>query len=364
MSKINVIAAKIPGYYNASGYLEKGSGDTINVPNAGVEIDGQGLIIEAQTNLDPLTNNDGSFAAFALGTDYYLYACQPGPHAISAKLVFSVNSTYPTGYTADNSRKIGGFHYGRVRAVDANGTPIDSVNGAYGTGWEDDVSSAIVPNSIWDLKNRPICSPEGMVKVGRIWVDIYLASQDTTISLSTGKLAGGTCKSAYNATPLTGTEDLNWYHFNELAKRTGKRLLSLAEWCQAAEGSPQGNDADNDNAWTMTTNTARNPTGAVVRAVSAYNLCDCVGNVWEWLDGFIVRWDDTGAAGQAWAWRDPMTGQGVGQLYMYDELALVVMLAGGHWGSGVGAGSRCVVLYHSPWDVLTSIGCRLACDAL
>lgn len=355
MSKINVIAAKIPGYYNASGYLEKGAGDTINVPDAGIEIGGQGLIIESQTNLDPLTNNDGSFASFALGTDYYLYACQPGPHTIKAKLIFSINSTYPTDYTANNSRKIGGFHYGRVRAVDANGTPIDATNGAYGTGWEDDVSNGIVPNSVWDLKNRPICSPEGMAKVGRIWVDIYLATQDETISLVNGKISTGKLKSAYNTYPVV----LSMYSFNELARRSGKRLLTMQEWLKAAEGSPQGNDADNVNAWSATTNVAKAATGTVVNAISAANIVDCVGNLLEWLDEFMLN--PTGATP---AWYDPMIGQGVGRLYMYSTTGLHAMLAGGAWDDGANTGSRCVGVNEYPWIEAVTLGCRLACDPL
>jgi len=320
----------------------------------GFELNGKWWVMDTDFDLDLDANLDTG--AKAHGTDYYVYICD---NAGSLVGLLSAASTYPTGYSAGTSRKIAGFHYGRVRLVNANWIPQDSVNGAYGTGWEDDVSTAIVPNSVWDLKNRPTCSPEGMAKVGNIWQDIYQVSQDAAISLSNGKLSAGTSKSVYNANPLTGTEGLTWYHFNELAKRTGKRMLTLSEWLQGAEGSPQGNDGDNVNAWSATTNSARNPTGTVARAVSAYNLCDCVGNVWEWIDEFLH--DPTATTG---AWQDPMTGQGVGQLYMYSATGLHAFLAGGDWSYGVIAGSRCVGLHSYPWNVYANLGCRFACDSL
>jgi len=320
----------------------------------GFALNGKWWVLDTDFDLD--LDADLDTGAKAHGTDYYVYLCD---NAGSLVGLLSAATTFPDGYDADTSRKIGGFHYGRVRSVDANWIPQDSSNGSYGAGWEDDVSSAILSNSVWDLKNRPTCTPEGMAKVGGIWVDIYLASVDDAISLSSGKLSAGTTKSVYNANPLTGTESLNWYHCNELAKRTGKRMLSLAEWLQAAEGSPEANADDNTDAWSDTDNTARNPTGTVANAVSAYNICDCAGNVNEWLNEFLH--DPTATTG---AWQDPMTGQGVGQLYMYSATGLHAVIAGGHWNDGVIAGSRCVDVNLYPWIVYASVGCRFACDSL
>jgi formylglycine-generating enzyme required for sulfatase activity len=301
-----------------------------------------------------------------LGADYCVYLCDDGSDV--GKLLISANVTAPSGYTTDNSVKIGGFHYGRVRIVNSDWVPVDGVNAVYGanatTPWEANVTTKIAPNSVWDMINRPICDPAGMAKVGNFWMDIYPASQSEAISVSNGKLAGGRCRSAYNATPLTGTENLFFDIFNELAARSGKYIPTYRQWKQGAEGSPQGNDGDNVNAWSATTNTGRNPTGGVERAISARNIVDCVGNVWEWTASEVVRWDDTGAAGQAWGWKDSMSGQGVGQLYMYDEQALVNILAGGHWINGLRAGSRCGDLSDYPWHVATYIGCRFACDSL
>jgi len=335
-------------YKSATVVTVKGSN---NIP---FELNSKWWTLDTDFDLD--LDSDLDTGAKAHGSDYYAYLCDNSGSLVG---LLSAATTYPTGYNADTSRKMGGFHYGRVRLVDANWIPQDSVNGSYGSGWEDDVSTEILSNSVWDLKNRPTCSPEGMAKVGDRWMDIYLCSVDAAVSLSSGKLAGGTTKSIYNANPLTGTESLNAYLFNELAKRTGKRMPTLSEWLQGAEGSPQGNDGDNVNAWSNTGNSARNPTGTVVRAVSAYNLCDCVGNVREWLDEFVL--DPSQETG---AWHDVMTGQGVGQLYMYGATSLHVVNAGGSWSNGVVAGSRCVNVNNYPWVVYTTHGCRFACDCL
>ena len=66
---------------------------------------------------------DGS--AFAVGKDYYVYICDSRIDSADEKYVISLNSTYPTGWNATNSRKIGGFHYGRCRKVDSNLQPLN-----------------------------------------------------------------------------------------------------------------------------------------------------------------------------------------------------------------------------------------------
>lgn len=282
-----------------------------------------------------------------LGMNYYVYLCDNGTD--SGLLLISANSTAPSGFTTSNSRRIGGFHFGRRR----NSITVADVT-----------SNIVVPNSVWDLCHRPKCSPEGMVHIGNgVWVDIYLASVNQAITFASGNgspLTAGTGRSAFNATPLTGTDGLSGYSFNELARRSEKRLLTLNEWLQAAHGSPQGNNADNNNAWSATTNTGRQNTGFVANAISLLNVVDCVGNVWEWLDEFVVRQD--GAL--AWTWHDVMPAMGAGQLHMNSNVALVQVISGGAWPHGVFPGSRCVSLSSSPWDVTTGVGSRFACDSL
>ncbi len=359
-----IVPAMAAGFVSLLGQIGKGTGNTLDLPAGMINIggNGKGYLLTAQTDWDPLTtaNNDGSFTAWALGDDIYIYAVQQASG--TALILASKNSTYPTGYDATTSRKIGGCHYGRVRIVDANGIPIDGALAVYGadltTPWEANVAEGIVANSVWDLQNRPGCDPTGMALVGHIWVDIYLASALQAPVITNGKLTAGLPQSAYGATPLTGTEGLNCYNFVELAERAGKRLLTHSEWLQAAEGSPQGNDADNVNAWSDTANVDRTTCGAVTLAVSACNIVDCVGNVWKWSGSQIIRQDGTAA----WAWNDVMTGQGVGQLYMYTPTGLANVTQGGNWSGGAAAGSRCANLGSDPWGVGTSFGSRFACN--
>jgi formylglycine-generating enzyme required for sulfatase activity len=322
-------------------------------------------------------------SAFVVGTDYYIYLVWDGTN-VAVKI--SANSTYPSGYTSDNSRKIGGFHYGHIRKVSADDewVPIDSTGvqfGANGVIWQRNVAVGIVPNSVWDLKNRPSCSPEGMVKVGNMWYDIYLASTAETVSFQGATnglhVIAGKLQSKYGQLPITGTEGLHWFNFNELATRIGKRLPSYGERIKGAYGNPGGEAAADNYGWTKTTNTARARTGASVGAssgaydaaagikpyaVSAYNLIDTVGDVWEWLDelGPRVSTDD---AVSTFAWRDVL-GSDKGQAYLASTVGLAAFIAGGLWSDGVDCGSRSVNLGDYPWSMSTCIGCRLACDAL
>ena len=315
---------------------------------------------------------------FNVGWDYYVYICLDSEG--EPVIVVSANSTFPFGYTAQNSRKIGGFHYGHIRHVSDDGLyiPVDSAGtkrGTFGTIWQQNVSVGIIPNSVWDLVNRPGCAPEGMVKVGKHWVDIYLSSAAEAIVLEGSGLsiASGKLQSKYGQIPVTGTEGLNWYGFAELAGLAGKRMLSYGEWIAAARDNPQGENGADNFGWTKTTNTARYRTGCNVDAnggfiagggvkpfaVSALNIVDAVGNVFEWLDEFTYRPDGTG---NTWAYHDVL-GAGKGQAYLYHNQGLVALRAGGRWHSGVHAGCRCVAANVFPWTVHTLSGVRLACDA-
>lgn len=296
------------------------------------------------------TGNLDAGSVFTVGKDYYVYICDPGSEDLDEVYKISLNSTYPDGYDAETSRKIGGFHYGRVRQVSSKLIPINAAGVEKGSGWESNVVSGIVPRSVWTTKHRPKCSPEGMVYAGGgLWVDIYIASSNGV----------GGVKSAYGTTPLTGTEGHNSYDFIDLGLKSGKRLLSYSEWQQAAYGSPQGADGNNTNAWAATSNTARTTTGKVVNAVSAIGCVDCVGNVWEWLDELSYRYDGT----QSWGWKDVL-GAGNGQAYTEGTYGLVRLIAGGGWGSGVVAGCRAVLCRNCPWYVNAVIGARFGCDSL
>ena len=311
---------------------------------------GTSIFKTADTTLTAANLDSGT--AFASGSDYCIYACDPtsGDDTKDTDEIYkiSLSKSYPAGYTADNSRKIGGFHYGIVRRVADNWNPINTSGTENGSGWETNVYTGILPNSVWTILHRPKCDPTGMAYLGgTLWGDIYLSSDDGSSGL----------QSIFNANPITGTEGLSWYIAAERAGRVGKRLPTYAEFCRAALGSPEGQDGNNTYAWSSTGNTARAKTGSVQNAVSSYNIRDLVGNVWKWLDEFCL--DPTAAS---WAWQDVL-GAGYGDIYMPSATALRALIAGGSWSGGARGGRRALSCSRCPWLVDTDIGVWAVCDS-
>lgn len=358
LATISDIVAPTSQYLYASG-----ANEITVIEGCVIAVGGAGIFQTGNTVLNASNLDVG--AAFSVGCDYYVYICDSRQDAQDEQYIISLNSTYPSGWNASNSRKIGGFHYGRCRKINDNLQPVNSSGAVFGTGWESAVSSGIVPRSVWTLGHRPKCSPEGMVYLGGgTWVDIYLNSDDGAQGL----------KSEYNCAPMTGTEGMNWYTFTERLMKSGKRMPDYSEFCAYAFGSPQGLDGANTNAWTATTNTGRGTTGSVVNAVSAVGCVDAVGRVWEWLNDLITRAEHATNADyhptQAWGWdkksplRDNATKYDVGNIYQYYAYSLAALIAGGYWSDGVGAGARAVGCNDFPWHVNAGIGVRGACDSM
>ena len=358
LATISDIVAPTSQYLYASG-----ANEITVIEGCVIAVGGAGIFKTGNTVLNASNLDIG--AAFAVGSDYYVYICDSRQDAQDEQYIISLNSTYPSGWNASNSRKIGGFHYGRCRKINDNMQPVNSSGAIFGTGWESAVSNGILPRSVWTLGHRPKCSPEGMVYLGGgTWVDIYLNSDDGAQGL----------KSEYNCAPMTGTEGMNWYTFTERLMKSGKRMPDYSEFCAYAFGSPQGLDGANTNAWTATTNTGRGTTGSVVNAVSAVGCVDAVGRVWEWLNDLITRAEHATNADYhptaAWGWdkksplRDNATKYDVGNIYQYYAYSLAALIAGGRWNRGVRAGARAVDCSIYPWYVHTAIGVRGACDSM
>lgn len=358
LATISDIVAPTSQYLYASG-----ANEITVIEGCVIAVGGAGIFKTGNTVLNASNLDIG--AAFAVGSDYYVYICDSRQDAQDEQYIISLNSTYPSGWNASNSRKIGGFHYGRCRKINDNMQPVNSSGAIFGTGWESAVSNGILPRSVWTLGHRPKCSPEGMVYLGGgTWVDIYLNSDDGAQGL----------KSEYNCAPMTGTEGMNWYTFTERLMKSGKRMPDYSEFCAYAFGSPQGLDGANTNAWTATTNTGRGTTGSVVNAVSAVGCVDAVGRVWEWLNDLITRAEHATNTEfhptVAWGWdkksplRDNATKYDVGNIYQYYAYSLAAPIAGGSWNRGVRAGARAVGCGNYPWNVNTYLGVRGACDSM
>jgi hypothetical protein len=165
---------------------------TVNIPAMQLRINATVYTLSTATTLDADTtgswaSNETSKATAANrnGEDVYIYAVEPSS-GTTPNFCLSSNSTYPDGTvggvtaSATNSRKIGGFH---CLCVD-----VGTISGHSLTGYLD---GDILPRSVWtQAQHRPTSSPEGMVYVGnKLWADIYLASNTTTLESSYGGTA-------------------------------------------------------------------------------------------------------------------------------------------------------------------------------
>jgi len=269
------------------------------------------------------------------GKDYYVYACDN-----SGSLVFktSLATTYPDGFDADTSRKIGGFH--TLCAA------VGTISGHTLTGY---AQKDILPQSIWDLKHRARNQNNaGMVydPKSRIWVDIYLASGTGASTLSVN---GGT---------ISDTRD--WMDFVDDGGAVGKRLLTDPEFQMIAAGS---NEETNIAGSADPVTTGGHSDTAGRRMISNIGCEGCCGVLWQWLHDQSYRSDGADeAAHQAWAWQD-LTGS-KGSLYKQGTYGDVKLVAGGAWGLAAYAGSRSRHAYNYRWTTSTAIGARFASEPL
>jgi hypothetical protein len=306
---------------------------------AAVEID-----LDAAASWDTQTPTDYTVPVNRAGKDFYIYACQPVSGTVPVILI-SEASTYPSGYIANNSRKIGGFHCmpyttaptWLAATVTTVGYVIQptSINpatrylyrctarsGDYKTGaveptWPTTPGETVVDNnvtwtcnangcenlpvghpylgylmgdihfnSIWDLQDRPRCSPEAMAKgsstpsdgLPRRWGNIYLSSGDGTVSDS---VFGATIK-----------DTIDWNTFVHYAKLRGKRLMRDTEFQEFAYG---GNEQTNI-AGTADPGICTFPLDTAGKSMISYwGLIGMAGVMYQWLDEQSYRYDPDGS---------------------------------------------------------------------
>ena len=288
---------------------------------------GRKSIIQKDTRVTS-ANLSGSFA---IGVDYYIYA--------------SVNELENTILTITNAKDatkllVGGFHYGNNRRH-TDKQPINSSGAKWGTGWEDNIYDGILEFSLYTPLHRPTCEPEGMVCVGDLWVDIYISSNSSNDGFV----------SKYNVLP---TVSVSGHDNTTRMAINGKRLLSYSEFRVMGAGSPLGRDNDNDYAWSMTTNTGRQKTGFVKKAVGVYGTMDVSGNVWEWLSDIVCRPVDSPTG---WGWKN-LAENKYGGVYSYHTNGLSQLRGGGNCDDGRHCGRGAVALTSMPWNVNSDTGCR------
>ena len=282
------------------------------------------FLIDTDTNVD--TTADIDTGAIEAGKDYCVYACDN-----SGTLVFKISlaTTYPSGFSAATSRKIGGFH--------TLCTSVGTIGGHTLTGY---VANDILPASIWDLKHRPIAEPAGMVYSDKanIWVDIYLASGT---GASTASANGGT---------ISDTRD--WMDFVDDFAAVKKQLLDDQEFQIIAAGS---NEETNITGTADPVTTGGHSDTAGRRMISNIGCEDCCGVMWQWLRDQSYR----PGSSSAWDWYDLPGSKG--SLYSYAGLngdADVKLLAGASWNGGAVSGSRSRHAHSYRWYTSSSIGGR------
>lgn len=365
ITDIQPAIAAVPAHYERSIPWAKASANTllqspdrltVNIGDSGYILPSQiDLNLAAATSWDTVAGTDYTVAANRAGKDFYIYACQPSAGNVP-KFVLSANSTVPAGYTADNSRKIGGFHCLCVDAGDIPGHPLSGF-----------LAGDILPASIWDLKHRPVSSPEGMVysEAANIWVDIYLQSG-----------TGASTASVYGAT-ITDTR--NWMDFVDDGGAVRKQLLTDFEFQLIAAGS---NEMTNiaGSAHPGTTGGHVDTKGR--RMISNIGCEDCCGAMYQWLNEQSYRYDggshthsenaaesytqnaETGATDPvpSWAWHDLPGAKG--SIYKQGSYGDVKLLAGAAWAHGSASGSRARYAYGCRWFAYSNYGCRLRSEPL
>ena len=192
------------------------------------------LEVKEDTDYNIYNIMDTGASSLTAGKDYYLYVVaknevnsETTEVIKTVELKASANSTYPDGYTASNSRKIGGFHTLCMAVTSSNAPALVDTNI-----WESHPAIGynagdIIPNSVWCLSHRPLSEPAGMVYVDKIdmWVDIYLQSG-----------TGLSTKSAYGATVTDTRQPINHQWDLQLIN---KKLATDNDFTIFAEGSNQ-----------------------------------------------------------------------------------------------------------------------------
>ena len=198
------------------------------------------------------------------GKDYCVYI------TTDQTFVVSLNSTFPSGtlsdgstaFSAENTRKIGGFHTLCVDAGEIDGHPLSGFS-----------AGDILPASVWCLNHRPYCEPAGMVYCSALdfWVDIYLQSGtgEATESVFGGTITGGTI--THTRCQPDHTEDM----FS-----VRKKLLSDEEFSAAAAGSNQKTAFPGG---TPPETSGGHVDSAGRRMISDIGCEDCCGMLWHFL---------------------------------------------------------------------------------
>ena len=294
----------------------------VNIGSVILPLAAQEVVLSNAAAWDTTAGTNYTVAANRAGVNFYLYATANG-------LLLSANATVPSGYTAETSKQVGGFHCLCLSVGTISGHPLSGF-----------LTGDIIPASVWDLTHRPACSPAGMVysELADIWVDIYLQSG-----------TGAATRSAFGGT-ITDTRD--WNDFTDDLAAVGKRMLSDPEFQIAAAG---GNEKNNIAGSADPVSAGGHTDTAGRRMISNIGCEDMAGAMWQWLLDQSYRNDDASYSG-AWGWQT--LGGNKGSIYRQGGTGDVKLLAGGSWNIGTACGSRCRYAYYYRWVTYSAFGSR------
>ena len=314
----NILTTTVKNHYARAGLWAPGKrsvtiaptilhiGDTLYESTANVTL-----------NLDTAASWDTNSVvtpANCAGKDFYIYACTPA-NGNAPKYILSTKSTVPTGYTADNSRKIGGFH---CLCVD-----VGTIEGHTLSGYK---AGDILPASAWDLLHRARSENEGMVydEMDDVWISIYILSE---LNGEPASVYGGVMLDGESATPYHGLK-----FTEELAKKK-MRLPYLHEYFNALKGCQE---RVNVKGSADVNTTGGHIYSNDIRCISNIGLEDPSGVIWQWSNNYGM------AGGDSWGNSnyDATVDGGVARGDAYGTLWLPRV--GGRWDNGSHCGSRSV----------------------
>ena len=340
-----ILVANAPSHYERA-TLPTTAKTTITIQPTWINIGDSGYVLSEATTLNLADSASWDSATYATaanraGHDFYIYAVQVAD-STAPGFILSANSTTPTGYTASNSRKIGGFH---CLCVD-----VGTISGHTLSGY---IAGDILPASVWDLHHRAVSENEGMVWVpgAQKWVDIYLPSWQNGGMAS---VYGGTIVDGESTVKINGELAVEYFGL------VGKEVISRSEFMVAMEGSNQGTNIYG-SADPGTTGGHKDTNNR--RMISNYGVEDGCGALWQWgRDTYENFYNAGGNAttfkgsyyvadryyldGYSWqtkpVYNSDIESTSKGQCY--GLLRRVVL--GAYWGNGADCGSRAAYCAH------------------
>lgn len=339
-------AMYLPRYYNRSERWSGGAAALLSPSALFVDVggrlltyaeeEGERIDLSAAANWD---NVRWLAPANRAGHDFYIFVWQQ-PGVARPAFILSNNSTIPEGerFTAGNTRKIGGFHCLFAAVGTIAGHPLSGM-----------AAGQIIPASVWDLRHRPVASPEGMAYIEKIgkWVQIYLMTTSGTGNPFTF------IAQVTNMTALHGYPPLSKYWCVDFLAERNLKLLTDSEFQTVARGSNTAVYGDSDGiGW----RTGGHPDITGRRMISADGIEDCCG--------FRFQWVADNASTIAASFTYTTTGTGNGSAMLSGGAGVLV----GGWGqaaSGLEVGPVCRMIWYKQWDTPPWwVGCRGCSDPL